>query len=441
MGRGDRRLMRYEPWLAGLAGSSWELDRKRKSEVYMCSHLLRRLALTAVTGALCATLLGSTTAGAAQTTAGAPRALTAKSQNGKYLVTLRPLPTDGLFAGEDFDIEFFVGDASRNDPVLGPAPVVRAQIRGRFTMPAMPGMPEATSEAHVEGQPGYYGVVTAFPHGGSYLMHLVIRPPADEPFTVQFPLKVNDAQAGRVRPRPFLLQVETAPRMVRAGEPAELRIRLAARQTPNTPVKEFDRVHEQLMHVIIVSRDLGYFDHVHPDFNPDTGTFRLRYTFPAGGEYQIFSDATPKSAGTQVLVSPLRVQGAAAATAPGLTPSEPLQASADGVTIEISPRTTPLKARSDQMLTMTFTAGGRPVSDIQPWLGAMAHLVLIHEDAATFVHSHPQEAVPPAGQPKPHVLNFYARFPKPGLYKGWAQFQRGGTVHTAPFVVRVAPER
>src|SRR5262245_63871624 len=62
----------------------------------------------------------------------------AKSQNGKYVVTLRPLPAEGLYAGEDTDLEFFVGDASRDDPIFGPAPVIRAQIRGRFTMPAMP---------------------------------------------------------------------------------------------------------------------------------------------------------------------------------------------------------------------------------------------------------------------------------------------------------------
>src|SRR5262249_47190692 len=82
----------------------------------------------------------------------------ARSQNGKYVVRLRPLPPDGLFAQEDNDIEFFVGDTSRDDPIFGPAPVIRADIRGRFSMPAMPGMPEAVSQAHVEAQPGYYGV-------------------------------------------------------------------------------------------------------------------------------------------------------------------------------------------------------------------------------------------------------------------------------------------
>src|SRR5262249_7136465 len=158
-----------------------------------------------------------------------------------------------------------------------------------------------------------------------------IRPPADEPFTVQFPLKVKDAVAGRVRPRPYLMQLQTSPGSVRAGQPAELRIRLAARQDPNRPLREFERVHEQLMHLIIVSRDLSTFEHLHPDFDPGTGTFTLKHTFPTGGEYRVFADTTPKGAGMQVLMTPLRVQGPAGPTTPPLGPSEPLQASAHGV--------------------------------------------------------------------------------------------------------------
>jgi hypothetical protein len=191
---------------------------------------------------------------------------------------------------------------------------------------------------------------------------------------------------------------------------------------------------------MVVSRNLAYFQHVHPDFDAASGTFTLKYTFPSGGEYRVFLDTAPKGAGSQILLLPLNVQGPAAQTPPPLTPTEPLRTEAGGVTIDIQPSAMPLKARTDQTLTMTFTSGDAPVTNIEPWLGAMAHLALIHEDATTFVHTHPQEAVPPAAQPKPHVLHFYTRFPKPGLYKGWVQFERAGEVHTAPFVVRVAAE-
>jgi hypothetical protein len=369
----------------------------------------------------------------------APSPPSQKSEDGKYIVTLRPLPADGLVAGEETDIEFFVGDARRVDPVLGPAPVIRARVRGRFTMPAMPGMPAAQSEAHVEGQPGYYGVVTAFPHGGEYVLTLSIAPPGDAPFTVQFPLKVQDG-TGKPRVRPYSVRLETSPREARAGRPVELRFHIYSRQEPKKALTVFEQVHEQLMHLIIVSRDLGYFDHVHPELDPKTGTFTLTHTFPAGGEYRLFCDTTPKDAGTQVLVAPLRVSGTPAPEAK-LTASASLQASTGDVVIDLKPDATPLQARTDHQITLGYTrAGGAPVTDLQPWLGALGHVVLIHEDAETMVHSHPQEEVPPRGTPTPSRLRFYARFPKPGLYKGWAQFQRDGRVLTAPFVLRVAGE-
>lgn len=394
------------------------------------------------TGRLLATVLAGLSllaeSGYGQTPPPTAAGRTATSPNGKYVITLKPLPAEGLFAAEETDIEFFLGDATRVDPVLGPAPVIRAQIRGRVTMPAMPGMPEALSEAHVEGQPGYYGVITDFPHGGDYLLTLQVRPPNDAPFTVQFPLRVKDAPPGSARrPRPYTVRLETSPRTVKAGEPVELRLRVFSRQKPKEAIREFDIVHEQLQHLIIVSRDLAYFDHVHPALDPKSGTFTLRHTFPSGGDYRLFSDLTPKGAGMQVLISPLKVQGAAASRPAALTPTAPLRTSAGGVTIALQPRKGPLTARTDEMLTAAFTAGGAPVTNLEPWLGALGHMVLIHEDAATFVHSHPQEEIPASGTPKPSVLNFYARFPKPGLYKGWVQFQRNGSVRTAPFVVRV----
>src|SRR5439155_9583261 len=123
---------------------------------------------------------------------------------------------------------------------------------------------------------------------------------------------------------------------------------------------------------------LAYFQHVHPEFDAASGTFTLNYTFPSGGDYRIFLDTAPKGAGSQILLLPLNVQGPPGATTPPLAPTEPLQTSAAGVTIDIQPSATPLKARTDQTLALTFTARRTPVTDIQPWLGANAHLALIH---------------------------------------------------------------
>jgi hypothetical protein len=84
--------------------------------------------------------------------------------------------------------------------------------------------------------------------------------------------------------------------------------------------------------------------------------------------------------------------------------------------------------------SLTNAATGKPIRDLQPWLGAMAHLMLIHENGESFVHSHPDETDPRNG--RNGTITFLCRLPRPGLYKGWVQFKRAGKIETAPFVVK-----
>ena len=51
-------------------------------------------------------------------------------------------------------------------------------------MPAMPGMGAIVPAIHEEGQPGYYGMVLNFPHGGEYQANLSIRTQGGETATV-----------------------------------------------------------------------------------------------------------------------------------------------------------------------------------------------------------------------------------------------------------------
>jgi len=67
--------------------------------------------------------------------------------SGKYLVTLR-LPPDGVYAQEETEIEFRIVDTSRDDPLTGSVPVIRAQIDVGIEMPSMPGMPAFHELAH-----------------------------------------------------------------------------------------------------------------------------------------------------------------------------------------------------------------------------------------------------------------------------------------------------
>ena len=353
--------------------------------------------------------------------------------NGKYQVTLR-LPPDGLFAQEENDIELRIEDTSRPDTLLGFSPVIRAQVDAGIDMPSMPGMPSYREVSHPEGVPGDYGVHPTFAHGGGYLLRLSITPPQDRAFHVEFPLHVQDAgTAARRKKRPprFSLELVSDPKTPKAGEPVELRLVVRERERPREVFSSFDVAHEKLMHLVIVRTDLTQFAHEHPTLSAD-GVFRLRHIFQEAGEYRLFADVAPKGAGSQVMSAKLKVSG----KRPQLSSIPSSRAGSiivGDLQFEWRPASNPLPAKTSTRVEVSVRnrVTGQPAGGLEKYLGAAGHLILIHEDAATLVHSHPLEIPDEAANP----INFLVRLPKSGRYRGWVQVQRNGIVVTADVIL------
>ena len=92
-----------------------------------------------------------------------------------------------------------------------------------------------------------------------------------------------------------------------------------------------------------------------------------------------------------------------------------------------------LVAGKEGRLTFTVTDAktGAPVTDLEPYLGAPAHMLIVRRDLSDAVHEHPEEQL--AGGP---TVSFHPVIPAAGDYKLWIQFQRQGRVFTFPFEVR-----
>ncbi len=89
-----------------------------------------------------------------------------------------------------------------------------------------------------------------------------------------------------------------------------------------------------------------------------------------------------------------------------------------------------LQAGPAQALHLSIEHDGSPVNDLELLMGAKGHLVILSEGAHDYVHVHPEEATDGV------LMN--AHFPHLGLYRAFFQFKRGGSVHLAPFTLRVA---
>ena len=196
-------------------------------------------------------------------------------------------------------------------------------------------------------------------------------------------------------------------------------------------IKDFAITHTKPMHVIVVRKDLAYFQHVHPEFDRSTGVFTLKnITFPADGVYRIFADfATPMPVTVYEDVS----VGVGAKYTAQVLGSETRIKIFDGYQISLSPDQ-PLVSGKEVMLMFDLNRNGAPVTNLQNYLGALGHSVILREGTLDFIHAHPMED---HGE-QTGEMGFMVEFPEAGKYKVFMQFQHESKIITSNFVVNVA---
>jgi len=239
----------------------------------------------------------------------------------------------------------------------------------------------------------------------------------------------------------YQLRVTTEPRAVKPGQKTKFRIAVLHPLT-GAPVDQFAEVHDRLFHLFIVSRDMTQFFHEHPVIEKD-GSFTIEHTIPTAGHYMLFSDFMPVGGGPQMIATPLVTagfDGDITASMPSLKPDAMVK-TANGVTVElrVEPATLIAGEEADVPIHFGDAKTGEPVTNLQRYLGAFGHAMMLSEDMIEHVHAHPEQMlegtdVTEGGGPD---LVFHALFPKPGHYRIWLQFQRNNVLSTMPFTVRV----
>lgn len=196
------------------------------------------------------------------------------------------------------------------------------------------------------------------------------------------------------------------------------------------PIENYDINHEQKMHLIVVSKDLSYFSHLHPEYK-GKDSFEVSTSFPSGGDYKLIADFIPSGIGATTKTHWVSVQGQVEKTAP-IEPDSNAVKTVDGK--EFTFTSNPLTAGKEVSLTFHLKDGKtkKPITDLQPYLGAIGHVVIMSADTEQYLHVHPADEKSTG----PDAV-FMTTFPKSGLYKIWGQFQHEGKVSTVSYVVKV----
>ena len=116
--------------------------------------------------------------------------------------------------------------------------------------------------------------------------------------------------------------LKAEPTVFEAGREKTFGVRILDRA--GREVRDLDEQHEQLMHLIVVRRDLAHYQHLHPSLDED-GSWSVPLTLPEPGVHRAFVDFSvngePLTLGVDL-------------TAPGDLRVEPLPGSTNAVRIE-----------------------------------------------------------------------------------------------------------
>lgn len=233
-----------------------------------------------------------------------------------------------------------------------------------------------------------------------------------------------------VTPYPLHLDVQTPD----AKRPELKRIAFEVRD-PKTgdPTRDFELVHEKLYHLFVVSQDLSFFLHTHPERGRGED-FHLDIPFPKPGTYRLLSDFYPRGGGPQLVKNTVMVSSPGAVQQQVVLRADLRPKQTENARVEL--QTSQFRIAAGKKATLTFRVF--PSEGLEPFLGAMAHTLAASADLIDMIHNHPFQALDePGGQAKSLVFNSML-FPRPGIYRVWIQFQRRGVVNTASFDVPVS---
>ncbi|MGW0843856.1 hypothetical protein ACWD26_27685 [Streptomyces sp. NPDC002787] len=216
---------------------------------------------------------------------------------------------------------------------------------------------------------------------------------------------------------------------VTAGQRTDLRF--VIRDEDGRAVTAYQREHDKELHLILASRDLVTYRHLHPTRAAD-GTWSTPVDLPDAGGYRVFADFTPAGENAENLT--LGADLAASGTyKPEKLPAPSDTAEVNGYEVALDGGLRPGAAGE---LKLKVSRDGRPVTDLQPYLGAYGHLVALRSGDLAYLHVHPN-GEPGDGRTAPGPdISFTATAPTDGTYRLFLDFKHEGKVHTAAFTVR-----
>ncbi|MDI3243206.1 hypothetical protein QK292_16775 [Arthrobacter sp. AL08] len=194
---------------------------------------------------------------------------------------------------------------------------------------------------------------------------------------------------------------------------------------------EFEAEHEKELHFIALRRDNTGFQHVHPVM--DASGIWSTDLILTPGVWRFFADFHPAGHGQSMT---LGIDASVAGEyAPQPLPEITRTTEIGDYTVAV--RGTLVSGQASE-LTFNIQKNAKPLTDLQPYLGAYGHLVAIRSGDLAYLHVHPEGEPGDGTTESGPDISFVAAAPSAGSYRLHLDFQHKGIVRTAQFTVPAA---
>lgn len=223
------------------------------------------------------------------------------------------------------------------------------------------------------------------------------------------------------------------PQPLVANQPVQAKLILTHRGS-NRPVTPDDLSinHTRKVHLFVVDQSLRDYFHIHPTPGANPGEYNFSFTPNTMNNYSAWADiklVRDGKAHRLKTAMPSALRRSANAFVPNNS-----KAFKNGMAFDWNADTR-LRQNSSSMVEVTVTDDqGRPVTDLQPIMGAQAHLVGFSADGQSLIHAHPMHTAP--GDPN---LRFHIAPDFCGPVQLYLQVRRNDEDTYVSFGQQVAP--
>jgi len=203
---------------------------------------------------------------------------------------------------------------------------------------------------------------------------------------------------------------------------------------------DLTEIHTRKIHLLTVDPSLGDYHHIHPEPAGEPGKYKFTFTPNRAGKYIFYSDLLPAATNKQEYsLSTLEVPGE---PSPIVKQNERHVKTGDYTFDLTFDKDKLIQGDSIRATLRVSGPDGQPFTQLEPVMGAFAHMVAFSEDRTHIAHIHPQGKEPEKdsdrGGPE---LNFYMNITKPGYHLLYSQVQINGKDVFAAYGLQIEPRQ